>query len=94
MQVRKIPEGGVGGRASALRAAPSGTVPAADSSLTPRPGQPPTVSSHLTNPPLKPSQSALPMVSFLLDESRKFKFRILKINHLHDFLLLNQLPTE
>ena len=32
---------------------------------------PPTVSSHLTNPPLEPSQSTLPMVSFLLDESRR-----------------------
>ena len=65
MQVRKAFDGGGGGRASALRAAPSGTAPAA-SPHPPRAGNHPTVSSHLTNPPLKPAnQPALRCLFYL-----------------------------
>ena len=74
MQVRKAFDVGGGGGASALRAAPSGTAPAASPYIAPRTNRHHTVSSHLTNQPLKPAQSALPTVSFLLDESR-FAFR-------------------
>ena len=44
MQVRKAFDGGGGGRASALRAAPSGTAPAASPSIAPRTDHHPTVS--------------------------------------------------
>lgn len=64
MQVRKVSDGW-GGRASALRAAPSGTASAAPS-IDPHPNITSTVSSHLTNSPLKPAQSALLRCLFYL----------------------------